>query len=78
MSCTVQVANHRKGTLELAAGGMIDRIEFDELMSRAVGRELVAADPPARPQGVPDRLAMFDHYSRHGFHGGTPSPCGRS
>jgi uncharacterized protein YbjT (DUF2867 family) len=61
------------GTFELAAGGMIDRIELAELMSRAAGRELVAADPPARPQRVADGLAaMFDHYSRYGFHGGNP------
>lgn len=63
------------GTFEFAAGGMIDRIELAELMSRAAGRELVAADPPARPQRVADGLgAMFDHYSRYGFHGGNPDP----
>ncbi|MGH3320726.1 MAG: NmrA family NAD(P)-binding protein [Streptosporangiaceae bacterium] len=62
------------GTFELAAGGMLDRIELAALMSTASGRDIVAVDPDAapRPQGLPPGLiAMFEAYDRHGFHGGN-------
>jgi uncharacterized protein YbjT (DUF2867 family) len=64
-----------RGTFELAAGGMIDRTEIAELLSRVAGRTLVAQDPPdrsQRPAGAPDGLAaMFHDYDLHGFHGGN-------
>lgn len=62
------------GTFELAAGGMLDRIEVAALMSTATGRDIVGVDPDAtqRPQDVPPGLtAMFEAYDRHGFHGGN-------
>jgi uncharacterized protein YbjT (DUF2867 family) len=63
-----------RGTFELAAGGMIDRIELAALMSRAAGQTLVAGDMPAgaSPPDQPEGLrAMFADYDRHGFHGGN-------
>jgi uncharacterized protein YbjT (DUF2867 family) len=63
------------GTFELAAGGMIDRTEIAELMSRVAGRTLVAQDLPdgfQQPPGEPEALAvMFEDYDLHGFHGGN-------
>jgi uncharacterized protein YbjT (DUF2867 family) len=64
-----------RGTFELAAGGMISRIEIAELLSAVAGRTLVAEDLPegaASPPGAPDGLAaMFHDYDLHGFHGGN-------
>lgn len=63
------------GTFELAAGGMIDRIQIAELMSQAAGRPLHAENPPQtedspdQPEGL---QAMFSDYDSHGFHGGNP------
>lgn len=63
------------GTFELAAGGMIDRIELATLMSRVAGRRLEAEDVPPdadTPTPQPDGLAeMFAAYHEHGFHGGN-------
>jgi uncharacterized protein YbjT (DUF2867 family) len=60
-----------RGTFELAAGGMIDRVALAALLSRATGRTLVAADIPI-PADAPSGLAaMFDAYDREGFHGGN-------
>ncbi|WP_330276652.1 NmrA family NAD(P)-binding protein [Lentzea sp. NBC_00516] len=63
------------GTFELAAGGMIDRPEIAQLMTKAAGRELVAADLPSSVDaaaGGPEGLAtMFAQYDGHGFHGGN-------
>ena len=60
-----------RGTFELAAGGMIDRVEIAEMMSRAAGRELQAADTDDVPPGPEGLGAMFADYDRHGFHGGN-------
>ena len=63
------------GTFELAAGGMIDRIQIAELMSQAAGRPLLAENPPETndPPDQPDGLqSMFSDYDSHGFHGGNP------
>jgi uncharacterized protein YbjT (DUF2867 family) len=60
-----------RGTFELAAGGMVDRIEIAEMMSRVAGRSLVAEDIDDVPAG-PDGLAtMFADYDKVGFHGGN-------
>lgn len=60
-----------RGTFELAAGGMVDRIEIAEMMSGVAGRKLEAADTDEVPSG-PDGLAvMFADYDRVGFHGGN-------
>ena len=63
-----------RGTFELAAGGMIDRVELAALMSRTAGRILAAEDTPAGPL-PPDQPAglteMFGDYDKHGFHGGN-------
>jgi uncharacterized protein YbjT (DUF2867 family) len=59
------------GTFELAAGGMIDRVELAALISRATGRTVVATDNPAPADAPPAMAAMFDTYDREGFHGGN-------
>lgn len=60
-----------RGTFELAAGGMVDRVEIAEMMSQVAGRTLRAEDTDDIPPG-PDGLAtMFADYDRHGFHGGN-------
>lgn len=60
------------GTFELAAGGMVDRLEIAALMSRTAGRTLTAEDTDAPPPNEPDGLAtMFADYDQHGFHGGN-------
>ena len=62
------------GTFELAAGGMVDRVEIAELMSQAAGTALHAEDLPAgadAASGEPGLAAMFADYDRHGFHGGN-------
>jgi uncharacterized protein YbjT (DUF2867 family) len=63
------------GTFELAADGMIDRVQLAELMSKAAGVTVTAQDmegefrlPPGQPDGL---AAMFADYDRHGFHGGN-------
>jgi uncharacterized protein YbjT (DUF2867 family) len=65
-----------RGTFELAAGGMIDRVEIAELMSLAAGKTVAAEDLPdgaPLPPDAPEALAMmFQDYSRHGFQGGNP------
>lgn len=63
-----------RGTFELAAGDMIDRVELAALMSRAAGKTLTAEDLPdgALPSDQPEGLtAMFGNYDKHGFHGGN-------
>jgi uncharacterized protein YbjT (DUF2867 family) len=62
------------GTFELAAGGMVTRVELAEMMSRVAGREITAADPPSLPAPAqPDGMAgMFAEYDQHGFRGGNP------
>lgn len=65
-----------RGTFELAAPGMIDRVRLAALMSEIAGRPLAAQDlnsgtePEAgeTPEGL---QAMFRDYDRHGFHGGN-------
>lgn len=65
------------GTFELAAPGMVDRIEIAALMSAAVGRTIQAeesAPPPVDPDGdaMHQGLArMLAHYDEHGFPGGN-------
>lgn len=67
------------GTFELAAGGMISRTELASLMSRHAGRDVAAVDlePDVALSGMPagpmreGLEAMFDAYTRHGFHGGN-------
>jgi uncharacterized protein YbjT (DUF2867 family) len=60
-----------RGTFELAAGGMLSRVEIAEMMSRVAGRVLSAEntdDLPPAPEGL---ATMFADYDRHGFHGGN-------
>jgi uncharacterized protein YbjT (DUF2867 family) len=62
------------GSFELAAGGMIDRIELAELFAAASGITITAEDVPAGalPASLPAGLrAMFADYDDHGFHGGS-------
>lgn len=60
------------GTFELAAGGMVDRLEIAELMSHAAGKTLRAVDSPNDAPDQPEGLgAMFTDYDQHGFHGGN-------
>jgi uncharacterized protein YbjT (DUF2867 family) len=61
-----------RGTFELAAGGMVDRIEIAEMMSRVAGRSLTAEDLDDAPPGPDGLAAMFSEYDRVGFHGGNP------
>lgn len=67
------------GTFELAAGGMVDRVELAHLMSRAARTTIIAQDmptPPVQSPNQPDGLAtMFGEYNHHGFHGGNPLGC---
>ncbi|MBV8787011.1 MAG: NmrA family NAD(P)-binding protein [Mycobacterium sp.] len=60
-----------RGTFELAAGGMVDRIEIAEMMSRVAGRSLVAEDMDDAPSGPADLATMFADYDQVGFHGGN-------
>ena len=65
------------GTFELAAGGMLTRIEIAAMMSPHAGRPVVARDiePDMALVRLPagemrDGLsAMFADYTAHGFHG---------
>ncbi len=67
------------GTFELAAGGMVTRADIAALMSKHVGRSIVAGDvePEVALEGMPaggsrDGLtAMFADYTAYGFHGGN-------
>lgn len=62
------------GTFELAAGGMIDRMQLAELFTAASGIRITAEDVPAGalPPNLPAGLrAMFAEYDRYGFHGGS-------
>jgi uncharacterized protein YbjT (DUF2867 family) len=67
------------GTFELAAGGMLTRIEIAAMMSPHAGRPVVARDiePDMALARLPagemrDGLsAMFFDYTAHGFHGGN-------
>lgn len=62
------------GTFELAAGGMIDRMQLAELFRAASGVAITAEDLPAGalPRDLPAGLsAMFADYDHHGFHGGN-------
>ncbi|TPG25578.1 SDR family oxidoreductase [Mycolicibacterium hodleri] len=62
------------GTFELAAPGMLSRVELAELMTNAVQRSIAAAEPMPAPQ-TSDQLdglgAMFADYDGFGFHGGN-------
>jgi uncharacterized protein YbjT (DUF2867 family) len=73
IACTDTRLSH--GTFELAAGGMIDRVEIAELMSQAAGKTLRAEDLPpgadAASEQPPGLAAMFADYDQHGFHGGN-------
>ncbi|OBI84887.1 SDR family oxidoreductase [Mycobacterium sp. 1245805.9] len=60
-----------RGTFELAAGGMVDRVEVAEMMSRVAGRTLRAEDTDDVPPGPEGLATMFEDYDRHGFHGGN-------
>ncbi|MFZ0903626.1 MAG: hypothetical protein WAN71_07065 [Mycobacterium sp.] len=60
-----------RGTFELATGGMIDRVEIAELMSRVAGRPPRAEDPDDVPPGPEGLATMFADYDQHGFHGGN-------
>ena len=60
-----------RGTFELAAGGMVDRIEIAEMMTRVAGRALRAEDTDDVPPGPDGLTTMFADYDRHGFHGGN-------
>lgn len=62
-----------RGTFELAAGGMVTRVELAAMMSRLAGRQITAADmasvpDPPQPEGMG---AMFAEYDSHGFKGGN-------
>jgi uncharacterized protein YbjT (DUF2867 family) len=69
------------GTFELCSAGMVNRIELTELISRALGRPILACEPgfeewvqkaqiPSGP--VPDGLRkMCDNYNQFGFPGGN-------
>jgi hypothetical protein len=59
------------GTFELGAGGMVDRVEIAEMMSRAAGRPLRAEDTDDVPTEPQDLATMFADPDRHGFHGGN-------
>lgn len=62
------------GTFELAAGGMVDRMQLAELFRAASGIPIVAEDlsAGALPSGLPEGLStMFANYDRQGFHGGS-------
>jgi uncharacterized protein YbjT (DUF2867 family) len=60
-----------RGTFELAAGGMVDRIEIAEMMSGVAGRSLVAEDTDDVPSGPEGLATMFADYDQVGFHGGN-------
>lgn len=60
-----------RGTFELAAGGMVDRVEIAEMMSQVAGRQLRAEDTGDVPPGPEGLATMFADYDRHGFHGGN-------
>src|ERR1700744_3287778 len=60
-----------RGTFELAAGGMGDRIENAEMMSRVAGRTLRPENPDHVPPGPVGLAPLFAEYDRHGFHGGN-------
>ena len=61
-----------RGTFELAAGGMVDRIEIAQMISQVAGRSLVADDLEDAPSGPDGLVTMFAEYDRVGFHGGNP------
>jgi hypothetical protein len=63
------------GTFELGAGGMVDRVEIAEMMSRAAGRPLRAEDTDDVPTEPQDLATMFADPDRHGFHGGNSLVC---
>ncbi|CAA9487132.1 MAG: UDP-glucose 4-epimerase, partial [uncultured Solirubrobacteraceae bacterium] len=69
-----------RGTFELSAPGMWDRVEVAALLSRVLGREVSAEQSPpgdagvarAAPGPLRDGLArMTEHYDAHGFSGGN-------
>lgn len=62
------------GTFELAAPGMLSRIDLAAILSEVAGRHVVAQDPdPNLPSGgEQDGLReMVNDYDAHGFHGGN-------
>ncbi len=69
------------GTFELAAAGMVDRIELAGLMGEALGRRIEAGEVPfddwAKAAQIPDGplraglARMYEHYDQHGFPGGN-------
>jgi uncharacterized protein YbjT (DUF2867 family) len=69
-----------RGTFELAAPGMWDRVDLAALLGRVIGREVDARESPFEESGtaqIPagplrDGLArMTAHYDAHGFSGGN-------
>jgi uncharacterized protein YbjT (DUF2867 family) len=69
------------GTFELCSAGMVDRVEIAALMSKALGRQIEAAEVPfdqwaeksKLPQGpLREGLGrMYANYDRYGFPGGN-------
>jgi uncharacterized protein YbjT (DUF2867 family) len=68
-----------RGTFELCAPGLVDRVEMAAMVSDVLGRPVSAAVTPlgefasALPEG-PQRdglTRMMAHYDRHGFAGGN-------
>jgi len=68
------------GTFELAAPGMVDRIELTGIMSAALGRTIQPGQPAFEDwaTGIPDGplreglRRMFADYDQYGFPGGNP------
>jgi nucleoside-diphosphate-sugar epimerase len=68
------------GTFELAAPGMVDRVELAAIMSKALGRAIQPGEPTFDdwatriPHGpVREGLRrMFADYDQYGFPGGNP------
>ena len=71
------------GTLELCAGGMVDRVEMAAMMSDVLGKPVEATEPAfdewAEKAGLPDdgprregMAKMYAVYDRYGFPGGNP------
>jgi uncharacterized protein YbjT (DUF2867 family) len=68
-----------RGTFELCAPGLVDRVEMAAMVSDVLGRPVSAVVTPlhefssALPQGAlrDGLLRMMTHYDRHGFAGGN-------
>ncbi|NYF89639.1 NmrA family NAD(P)-binding protein [Tunturiibacter empetritectus] len=69
------------GTFELCASGMVNRVEVAAMMSKALGRTIVAAETPfeewAQQSKVPEGPVyeglkrMYEDYDHYGFPGGN-------